>query len=112
MLRAGATSSLDAVSGSVCAGADGLPLAGHRDNHGLYLAPPQMEALRAAHGLTPETQWEPYAMLANAPAARRLLEGGCRSGRRGDNPRHRHFEVVGIELSDGPVGRERFRHPQ
>ena len=36
-------------------------LAGHRDNHGLYLAPQQVEKLRESHGLDEATQWQPFA---------------------------------------------------
>ena len=53
----------------------GLPLAGHRDNHGLYLAPPQISALRDSHGLDEATQWEPFARLPDEAGARRLIAG-------------------------------------
>jgi len=53
----------------------GLPLAGHRDNHGLYLTSQQFEAFRASHGRSEANQWEPFdglpdearALVAAAP---------------------------------------------
>ncbi|RKN19971.1 pyruvate dehydrogenase [Micromonospora musae] len=36
----------------------GLPIAGNPRNHSALLTPQQVEALRAAHGLTEETEWD------------------------------------------------------
>src|SRR5487761_1492490 len=37
-----------------------LPLAGHKDNHAGLMNPSQMEVLRAAHGIPPGAEWDPY----------------------------------------------------
>ncbi|WP_029009276.1 transketolase [Azospirillum halopraeferens] len=47
----------------------GLPLAGHKDNHAGLLTPEQMESLRAAHGVRPGREWEPFEGC-RLPAAR------------------------------------------
>lgn len=52
----------------------GLPLAGHRDNHGLFLAPAQVDALRARLGLSAADEWEPFSALVDGQIARQLLE--------------------------------------
>jgi pyruvate dehydrogenase E1 component len=52
----------------------GLPMAGHRDNHGLFLPTEQVEALRAELGLTETDAWEPFAGLPDAAAARSMVE--------------------------------------
>ncbi|NLH79469.1 MAG: transketolase, partial [Phyllobacteriaceae bacterium] len=46
----------------------GLPLQGHKDNHAGQLTAPQVEALRAAHGVRPGHEWEPFEGL-DVPAA-------------------------------------------
>ena len=52
----------------------GLPLQGHRDNHGLYLAPQQMVELRESLGLPDdETQWAPFDRLPDEAGARALV---------------------------------------
>ncbi|MFI6262389.1 transketolase-like TK C-terminal-containing protein [Micromonospora sp. NPDC051006] len=51
----------------------GLPIAGNPRNHSALLTSEQVEALRAAHGLTPETEWDRLD-----PAS----EAGIRAGER------------------------------
>ncbi|MER7889480.1 pyruvate dehydrogenase [Micromonospora sp. NPDC094482] len=51
----------------------GLPIAGNPRNHSALLTGEQVEALRAAHGLTPETEWDRLD-----PAS----EAGIRAGER------------------------------
>eukprot|EP01051_Picozoa_sp_SAG22_P011051 SAG22_NODE_1035_length_5909_cov_4.914802_5_plen_501_part_00 len=41
----------------------GLPVAGHRDNHGLFLTTEQVEAVQAEHGISAGDEWEPMAGL-------------------------------------------------
>ncbi len=50
----------------------GLPLAGHKDNHSGLLTPAQMDEFRAAHGVRPGHEWEPFEGL-------RLPEGELRA---------------------------------
>jgi pyruvate dehydrogenase E1 component len=58
----------------------GLPFAGHKDNHAGLMTKEQMEAFRAANGIEPGQEWEPFAgfgpledearaLLASAPFA-------------------------------------------
>jgi pyruvate dehydrogenase E1 component len=47
----------------------GLPLAGHKDNHAGLMTPAQIAGLRESLGIAEGTEWEPYAGLgANAAA--------------------------------------------
>ncbi len=47
----------------------GLPLAGHKDNHAGLMTPSQIEGLRDSLGIAPGEEWAPYAGLgANAAA--------------------------------------------
>jgi pyruvate dehydrogenase E1 component len=39
----------------------GLPIAGHPLNHSMLLSPKQIDQLRAAHGISPEAEWEAFA---------------------------------------------------
>jgi pyruvate dehydrogenase E1 component len=49
----------------------GTPLAGHKDNHAGLMTPEQMERFRAAHGVAPGKEWEPFAGLRASPEALR-----------------------------------------
>ncbi|WP_207481291.1 transketolase-like TK C-terminal-containing protein [Arenibaculum pallidiluteum] len=42
----------------------GLPLAGHKDNHSGLLTPQQMDGYRAAQGVRPGHEWDPFEGLA------------------------------------------------
>jgi len=46
----------------------GLPLAGHKDNHAGLLTPAQLEGFRAAMGIRPGHEWEPFEGLKTPPA--------------------------------------------
>ncbi|WP_046869718.1 transketolase, partial [Microvirga massiliensis] len=46
----------------------GLPLAGHKDNHAGLLTPAQLEGFRAAMGIRPGHEWEPFEGLQIPPA--------------------------------------------
>lgn len=52
----------------------GLPMAGHRDNHGLFLKAEQMDQLRASLGLTAAKEWEPFAGMRHESKARAMVE--------------------------------------
>jgi len=52
----------------------GLPMQGHRDNHGLFLSSTQMDELRNNLGLDEANQWEPFAGLADPQGAKRLVQ--------------------------------------
>ncbi|WP_414902268.1 transketolase [Sphingomonas flavalba] len=48
----------------------GLPLAGHKDNHSGMMNPAQMEAFRASLGIAEGEEWAPWGGLGNNAAAR------------------------------------------
>ena len=52
----------------------GLPLAGHRDNHGLYLSPDQITTLRG--GETPPTRATPDRPRHTRPSPTHPRDGG------------------------------------
>jgi len=52
----------------------GLPMAGHRDNHGLFLTSEQIEGVRAKLGLAPGEEWKPFKGMRNEAAARAFVE--------------------------------------
>ncbi len=49
----------------------GLPLQGHKDNHAGQLTATQVEALRAAHGVRPGHEFDPFEGLDLSPTAMR-----------------------------------------
>ena len=55
---------------------NGLPFAGHKDNHAGLMNAPQIEALRAEMGIAPGEEWEPWAGVGDnvLPALRALVE--------------------------------------
>ncbi|QMW22057.1 transketolase family protein [Sandaracinobacteroides saxicola] len=54
----------------------GLPFAGHKDNHAGLMTPTQIEGLRASLGIAPGEEWEPWAGLGdNSAAALRAFVG-------------------------------------
>src|SRR3546814_10860052 len=55
----------------------GLPFAGHKDNHAGLMNPGQIAALREKMGIAEGEEWEPYAGLGgnSAEAAKSLVEG-------------------------------------
>lgn len=52
----------------------GLPMAGHRDNHGLFMNQEQMDGLRDKLGLAPGDEWKPFKGLRDESAARAFVE--------------------------------------
>jgi pyruvate dehydrogenase E1 component len=52
----------------------GTPLAGHKDNHAGLMTPEQMEAFRAAMGVTRGAEWEPFAAVPDPEALRAFLK--------------------------------------
>ncbi|WP_181708023.1 transketolase-like TK C-terminal-containing protein [Chthonobacter rhizosphaerae] len=46
----------------------GLPLAGHKDNHAGLMTPAQMDVYRAACGVRPGHEWEPFEGARHDPA--------------------------------------------
>ena len=53
----------------------GLPFAGHKDNHAGLMTKEQMEAFRAANGIDPGREWEPFAGLGPLEDEARALLG-------------------------------------
>jgi pyruvate dehydrogenase E1 component len=51
----------------------GLPFAGHKDNHAGLMTREQMEAFRAANGIEPGQEWEPFAGFGPLAAEARAL---------------------------------------
>lgn len=51
----------------------GLPFAGHKDNHAGLMTKEQMEAFRAANGIEPGREWEPFAGFGPLEAEARAL---------------------------------------
>lgn len=52
----------------------GLPMAGHRDNHGLQLSTEQVEGLQAQLGIGAGDEWKPFQGLKSESAARAFVE--------------------------------------
>jgi len=48
----------------------GLPLAGHKDNHAGLMTPAQIATLRTGMGISEGAEWEPYSGLGDNAAAR------------------------------------------
>ena len=53
----------------------GLPLAGHKDNHAGLMTPAQIEALRAALGVRPGHEFDPWEGEADAAGLERAAKG-------------------------------------
>jgi pyruvate dehydrogenase E1 component len=60
-LRAAATSDQPTAFIAYTIKGMGLPFAGHKDNHAGLMTKEQMEAFRAANGIEPGQEWEPFA---------------------------------------------------
>ena len=57
---------------------NGLPFAGHKDNHSGLMNPGQIESLRDAMGIAAGDEWAPYGGMGdNAAAAARAVVEGC-----------------------------------
>jgi len=51
----------------------GTPLAGHKDNHAGLMTPDQMAGFQKTMGVAPDTEWDPYATVADAASLRGFL---------------------------------------
>jgi len=83
---------------------NGLPFAGHKDNHAGLMNPGQIAALRDAMGIAEGKEWEPWAGLGgnSAEAARALVE----SSRIARGKRQRPWHVAEVPAIVPPSGAE------
>jgi pyruvate dehydrogenase E1 component len=83
---------------------NGLPFAGHKDNHAGLMNPGQIAALRDAMGIAEGKEWEPWAGLGgnSAEAARALVE----SSRIARGKRRRPWNVAQVPAIAPPPGAE------
>src|SRR3546814_83174 len=82
----------------------GLPFAGHKDNHAGLMNPGQIAALREKMGIAEGEEWEPYAGLGgnSAEAAKSLVEGS----RIARAKRERPWNVAEVPAIVPPSGEE------
>jgi pyruvate dehydrogenase E1 component len=82
----------------------GLPFAGHKDNHAGLMNPGQIAALRDRMGIAEGQEWEPYAGLGgnSASAAQALVE----SSRIARTKRERPWNVAEVPVIVPPSGEE------
>ena len=83
---------------------NGLPFAGHKDNHAGLMNPGQIAALRDAMGIGEGEEWEPWAGLGgnSAEAARALVE----TSRIAQAKRARPWNVAEVPPIPVPAGEE------
>jgi pyruvate dehydrogenase E1 component len=82
----------------------GLPFAGHKDNHAGLMNPGQIAALREHMGIAEGAEWEPYAGLGdNAAQAVRALIAGSRIARA---KRERPWRQAPVPAIAAPTGDE------
>jgi pyruvate dehydrogenase E1 component len=82
----------------------GLPFAGHKDNHAGLMNPGQIAALRERMGIGEGEEWEPYAGLGgdSAEAVRALVDGSPI----GRAKRERPWNVAEVPAITPPAGAE------
>ena len=82
----------------------GLPFAGHKDNHAGLMTPGQISALREQMGIAEGQEWEPYAGLGGnaAEAARSAVE----NSRIARAKRQRPWNVAEVPAFAPPSGEE------
>jgi pyruvate dehydrogenase E1 component len=82
----------------------GLPFAGHKDNHAGLMNPGQIAALRERMGIAEGAEWEPYAGLGgnSAEAARAAVE----SSRIARAKRGRPWDVAEVPAIVPPAGED------
>ena len=82
----------------------GLPFAGHKDNHAGLMNPGQIAALREKMGIAEGQEWEPYAGLGGnaAEAARSAVE----NSRIAREKRQRPWNVADVPAFVPPAGEE------
>ena len=80
----------------------GLPLAGHKDNHAGLMTPTQIEGLRDSLGIAAGEEWAPYAGLgANAAAElKAFVDNSPIAGKVADRA-HRLLPVPAIPVPEG-----------
>jgi pyruvate dehydrogenase E1 component len=82
----------------------GLPFAGHKDNHAGLMNPGQIAALRERMDIAEGAEWEPYAGLGgNAAEAARAVVENCRISR---EKRGRPWDVAAVPGIAPPSGEE------
>ncbi|HEX8444142.1 MAG TPA: transketolase [Allosphingosinicella sp.] len=82
----------------------GLPFAGHKDNHAGLMNPGQLAALRERMGIAEGQEWEPYAGLGgNAAEAVRSVVENSRIAR---EKRQRPWDVAEVPAITPPAGEE------
>jgi pyruvate dehydrogenase E1 component len=82
----------------------GLPFAGHKDNHAGLMNPGQLAALRERMGIAEGQEWEPYAGLgSNAAEAARAAVENSRIPR---EKRQRPWNVAEVPAFVPPAGEE------
>jgi pyruvate dehydrogenase E1 component len=80
----------------------GLPLAGHKDNHAGLMTPSQIEGLRDSLGIAPGEEWAPYAGLgANAAAELKAFVDQSPIARKLADRAHMPLPVPAIPVPDG-----------
>jgi pyruvate dehydrogenase E1 component len=82
----------------------GLPFAGHKDNHAGLMNPGQIAALRERMGIAEGTEWEPYAGLGGnaAEAVRSLVENSAIARAKRERP----WNVAQVPAIAAPAGEE------
>jgi len=82
----------------------GLPFAGHKDNHAGLMNPGQIAALREKMGIAEGQEWEPYAGLGgnSAEAAKALVENSRIAKAKRDRP----WKIAEVPAIVQPTGEE------
>lgn len=80
----------------------GLPLAGHKDNHAGLMTPTQIEGLRDSLGIAPGEEWAPWAGLgANAAAELKAFVESSPIARKLADRGHKPLPVPAIPVPEG-----------
>ncbi|WP_439533260.1 transketolase [Polymorphobacter sp.] len=80
----------------------GLPFAGHKDNHAGLMNPGQIEALRDSLGIAPGDEWQPFAGLGDNQAARlKAFVEASPLTRRAPEPRAAAVPVPALPAPEG-----------
>ncbi|MBB3763163.1 transketolase [Sphingomicrobium lutaoense] len=82
----------------------GLPFAGHKDNHAGLMNPKQIHALRDAMGIAEGDEWEPLAGLGGK--RRKAVEAVIEGARVRRDKRDRAFGSVTVDPIPAPEGEE------
>jgi len=80
----------------------GLPFAGHKDNHAGLMNPTQIEALRDTLNIAPGDEWQPYAGLGDNQAAQlKAFVQTCSLAKRGPEPKAPAVPVPALPVPTG-----------